>query len=152
MDESSQEKIQAADDQSLERSGRAFIAVWCRAQEQVAGHVPPSQLRALEIVAAHPGISMRELADDLQAMPSSASRLCDRLEAAGLLTRVPVRTDRRQVSLRLTPAGDRLIRDLNRQRRRDLDAVLERMTPQERERLGQGLAAFAERARPPDPC
>ena len=40
---------------------------------------------------------------------SSASRLCDRLVAAGMLEREPGRYDRREISLHLTPAATRLL-------------------------------------------
>ncbi|MEV4253501.1 MarR family transcriptional regulator [Spirillospora sp. NPDC049652] len=129
-----------------EQAGQAFITVWCRSQEQVAGHVPRSQLAALEAVAANPDLSLRALADSLGVIPSSASRLCDRLVSAGLLVRTPRDDNRRQVALRPTPTGDELLRDLSRRRQQDLEAVLNRMTAESREELLRGLAAFTEAA------
>ncbi|GAA4103156.1 MarR family winged helix-turn-helix transcriptional regulator [Nonomuraea soli] len=130
-------------DLRLEDAGCAFIGVWCRSQDKVAGHVPPSQLHTLETIASRPDISLRDLAEQIGSTSSSASRLCDRLVAAGLLTRSADDNDRRRVALRATAAGDQLIRDLIRQRRLDLQQVMDKMTATERDQLTRGLAAFA---------
>lgn len=50
---------------------------------------------------------------------STVTRLLDKLERAGLVTRDRTRPDRRQVVCQLTPAGDALLADLDPQ----LDAV-----------------------------
>jgi DNA-binding MarR family transcriptional regulator len=75
-------------------------------------------------------------------VPSSASRLCDRLEAIGLLRRVPDPRDRREVRLLLTPPARRLLDELRERRRAALAAVLDRMTPAARQDLVRALAAF----------
>ena len=71
----------------------------------------------------------------------SASRLCDRLEAAGFLYRVSG-TSRRAIMLRLSPEGRDLLDRLRRQRREDLSRVLARMPPAARTALATGLAQF----------
>ncbi|MFI6520635.1 MarR family winged helix-turn-helix transcriptional regulator [Spirillospora sp. NPDC050679] len=143
MNQPTRQAERRLDPRELEEAGRAFVATWCRSQGEVAGHVPPSQLHALEAVHARPGISVRDLAAELHAIPSSASRLCDRLVAANLLARLPSDADRRLVELRLTAQGEELMRDLTRQRRLDLEAVLDRLTAEQRDRLLEGLTAFA---------
>ena len=104
--------------------------------------VPPAQLRVLTIVARSRHTNMSRLAEALGVVPSSASRLCDRLEATGLLRRVPDPRDRREVRLLLTPAARRLLEDLRDQRRAALATVLERMTPAARQDLVHALTAF----------
>jgi DNA-binding MarR family transcriptional regulator len=104
--------------------------------------VPPTQLRVLTIVAGNRHTNMSRLAEALGVVPSSASRLCDRLEATGLLRRVPDPRDRREVRLLLTPAARRLLEELRDRRRAALAAVLERMTPAARQDLVRALAAF----------
>ncbi|WP_187438283.1 MarR family winged helix-turn-helix transcriptional regulator [Actinomadura decatromicini] len=131
------------EEQELAEVGRAFVAIWCQAQEHVAGHLPPSQLRALQVVADKPGISVRELARELDAMPSSVSRLCERLVVASLLERAPADIDRRQVTLRPTAEGTQVLNDITLQRRADLKTILARMSAEQRSQLLQGLAAFA---------
>ncbi|HEU5029133.1 MAG TPA: MarR family transcriptional regulator [Spirillospora sp.] len=131
---------------ALEEAARALLAVWHRARRTVAGHLSPVQLDAMEVVAARPGLTLRELADELRVLPSSASRLCDRLETASLLRRTPARADRRQIALHLTPDGADLFNDLHRHRSADLQAVLEHMTGTERTHLQHGLDAFTRHA------
>jgi DNA-binding MarR family transcriptional regulator len=89
---------------------------------------------------------MSRLAEALEVVPSSASRLCDRLEATGLLRRVPDPRDRREVRLLLTSSARRLLDDLRERRRQALGEVLDRMTPAHRQDLVQALRAFATAA------
>jgi DNA-binding MarR family transcriptional regulator len=96
----------------------------------------------LTIVAANRHTNMSRLAEALDVVPSSASRLCDRLEATGLLRRVPDPRDRREVRLLLTAAARRVLDDLHTRRRDALEVVLERMTPSAREELVRALRAF----------
>ncbi|MDL4814440.1 MarR family winged helix-turn-helix transcriptional regulator [Actinomadura opuntiae] len=130
----------------LEEAARALMGVWHQARRAVAGHLSPVQLDAMEIVADVPGITLGQLAEELQMLPSSASRLCGRLETASLLRRAPGRADRRRIALHLTADGTDLLNDLRRRRSTDLQAVLEHMTGEERDRLQNGLDAFARHA------
>jgi DNA-binding MarR family transcriptional regulator len=104
--------------------------------------VPPTQLRVLSIIAGNQHTNMSRLAEALDVVPSSASRLCDRLEATGLLRRVPDPRDRREVRLLLTPAAQRVLEDLRERRRTALAEVLDRMTPAGQQDLVRALAAF----------
>jgi DNA-binding MarR family transcriptional regulator len=104
--------------------------------------VPPTQLRVLAIVAGNRHTNMNRLAEALDVVPSSASRLCDRLEANGLLSRMPDPRDRREVRLMLTPSARRLLDDLRDRRRTALSVVLERMAPSARQELVRSLQAF----------
>src|SRR6201996_737970 len=72
-----------------------------------------AQLHVLLIVERPRDINLSGLAAQLGALVSSASRLCDRLEAAGFLHRVPG-TSRRAVLLRLSPEGRDLLDRLRR--------------------------------------
>jgi DNA-binding MarR family transcriptional regulator len=89
---------------------------------------------------------MSRLAEALEVVPSSASRLCDRLEATGLLRRVPDPRDRREVRLILTSSARRMLDQLRERRREALAGVLERMTPGDRADLVRSLRAFAQAA------
>ena len=104
--------------------------------------VSPTQLRVLTTVARGRHTNMSRLAEALGVVPSSASRLCDRLEATGLLRRVPDPRDRREVRLLLTPAARRLLEELRDRRRAALAAVLDRMTAAGRQDLVHAMAAF----------
>jgi DNA-binding MarR family transcriptional regulator len=132
----------SGEDAHLEAGIETLALVWGRAQEALGTRVSPPQLRALAIVERYPEINVNGLAEALGAAPSSASRLCDRLAAAGLLSRVTSPHDRREVTLSLTRNGRQLLTELNEHRRRDLASVLERMSPGGQAALRQGLGEF----------
>jgi DNA-binding MarR family transcriptional regulator len=111
--------------------------------------VPPGQLRVLTIVARATHTNMSRLAEALGVVPSSASRLCDRLEATGLLRRVADPRDRREVRLLLTSASRRLLADLRARRRAALTEVLERMPVAARQELLRALRSFEAAAADP---
>ncbi|HYN96200.1 MAG TPA: MarR family transcriptional regulator [Pilimelia sp.] len=107
-----------------------------------------SQLRALLAIEASPGINLRRLAAGLDIILSSASRLCDRLVAAGLLEREPGRLDRREISLTLTGSGAGLLAELRVERRRMLAEALAGMSETGRAALLNGLREFTAVAEP----
>src|SRR5688572_28694621 len=127
---------------AIESSVEALVAVLERARAAHTPVLPPAQLRVLTIVAENQHTNMSRLAEALDVVPSSASRLCDRLEATGLLRRVADPRDRREVRLLLTPAALRLLEELRERRRAALAEVLERMSPARRQELVRALAAF----------
>jgi DNA-binding MarR family transcriptional regulator len=135
---------------AVESAVESLLAVLESARLAQSPAVPPTQLRVLTIIARSRHTNMSRLAEALEVVPSSASRLCDRLEATGLLRRVPDPRDRREVRLLLTPAARRLLEDLRDRRRLALGEVLERMTPAGRQDLVRALEAFDTAAARPD--
>jgi DNA-binding MarR family transcriptional regulator len=131
---------------AVESTAETLLSVLDGARLAQSPAVPPTQLRVLTIIAAGEHTNMSRLADALDVVPSSASRLCDRLEATGLLRRVPDPRDRREVRLTLTPAARRVLDDLRQRRRQALEEVLVRMTADGREGLVRSLAAFGTAA------
>jgi DNA-binding MarR family transcriptional regulator len=127
---------------ALESTVESLLSVLESARLAQSPAIPPTQLRVLTIVAHNRHTNMNRLAEALDVVPSSASRLCDRLEAAGLLRRVPDPRDRREVRLLLTAAARRLLDELRERRRQALAEVLERMTPATRQSLVGALQAF----------
>lgn len=61
-----------------------------------------------------------ELAHRLQIKHHSAVDLIDRMEKSGTIVREPGKEDRRQVLIRLTPEGDRILRDLSEEHQAEL--------------------------------
>ncbi|MFD1083681.1 MarR family winged helix-turn-helix transcriptional regulator [Micromonospora andamanensis] len=131
----------------LDTAAGALLTVWDGARERTANRISTAQLRAVMLVERHDGINLRRLATGLDMLLSSASRLCDRLVAAGMLEREPGRADRREISLHLTAEARRLLAELRDDRRQHLAAILADMTPEAREALLRGLRAFDEAAR-----
>lgn len=126
----------------LEAGIGVLMVVWGRSAERMKPKVSPSQLRALVVVDRHGSINLMSLADELGSIPSVTSRVCDRLQAAGLLDRVAGSDDRREVMLQLSRDGRRLLRQFQRERQADLKQVLDAMPPRTRIALLTGLNAF----------
>ncbi|MFF8594036.1 MarR family winged helix-turn-helix transcriptional regulator [Streptomyces sp. NPDC015220] len=108
--------------------------------------VPASQLRALFVLEHNEGINLRTLAGALAATPPSASRLCDRLEAVGLVSRQAAATSRRELELRLSSRGRAVLAELRSRREAALHSVLEDMPTAQRAALLTGLEAFCAAA------
>ncbi len=135
----------AADDAAaaLVAAAPALVLCWARAEAGIEPQIPPSQLRALLVLQRSGPMNLVGLAQELGALPSSASRLCDRLEAAGLLVRGVNEASRREIEVSLSRDGQALLRQLTQSRHDQLRTVLEAMRPVDREALTTGLEAFA---------
>ncbi|SCL39197.1 DNA-binding transcriptional regulator, MarR family [Micromonospora rhizosphaerae] len=132
---------------ALDEAAGTLLAVWEAARESTTSRLSGAQLRAVMVVEQYDGINLRRLATLMDMLLSSASRLCDRLVAAGMLEREPGRFDRREISLHLTPEASRLLAELRADRRRRLARVLAGMTPEGRQALLRGMSEFDESAR-----
>ena len=78
--------------------------------------VTGGQVSLLILIAHEPGIGVGELAVREGMSPAGMSKYVGRLEQAGLLERAPVGGDRRRVGLRVTAAGERVLRSVRSKR------------------------------------
>jgi DNA-binding MarR family transcriptional regulator len=136
---------------AVDDAAPALLAAWDAARQRATPLLSGPQLNALLVVEREEGINLRGLAAQLRMILSSASRLCDRLVASGMVERVPGRADRREIALFLTPSSRQLLNNLRTTRRELLTDVLERMTPAGRAALLRGLTEFAAAADPEAP-
>ena len=83
----------------------------------------PGQPRLMEFIAAHPGCTQKEAADELDVTPASAAASLKRLEKAGFVSREPDSADARRNRLFLTEAGQRQVEE-SRSRFSALDAQM----------------------------
>lgn len=131
---------------AIEAAAEALIGVLDSAASRHNVSVSPTQLRVLALIISHPDANVNRLADLLDVVPSSASRLCDRLEAVGLVRRVADPRDRREVRLIPTAAAETLLRELKERRHQAVQAVLDRMPHRTQHELLLALAAFGQAA------
>ncbi|MEU2615765.1 MarR family transcriptional regulator [Micromonospora sp. NPDC007271] len=131
---------------AIDAAAEALIAVLDSASSRPAVPVSPTQLRVLSLIVSHPNSNVNRLAELLDVVPSSASRLCDRLEAVGLLRRVADPRDRREVRLLPTAAAETLLRELQERRHQAVQAVLDRMPHRAQHELLLALVAFGQAA------
>ncbi len=132
-------------DAVLEAS-RALVAMVVRSINAVEPDVDLLGVRVLVFVGARETASLREVADALGMHVSTASRLCDRLVSRRLLQRRDDPADRRQLALRLTAAGQRVVERMLSARRREVAAVLARLPAPRRQEVADALLAFADAA------
>jgi DNA-binding MarR family transcriptional regulator len=100
---------------------RRYVA-FSESAASVAG-VEPQQHQLLLAVQGMPAghkVRIGDLAERLQIRHHSAVELVGRMEAKGLVVRVPGETDRREVHVRLTPRGSRILRALTVLHREEL--------------------------------
>ncbi|HEU5486944.1 MAG TPA: MarR family transcriptional regulator [Microlunatus sp.] len=104
-----------------------------------AEELTPSQLSAMGVLRREGELQIGELAAYEQVRAPSMTRLVDHLESRGLLQRAPSPTDRRACVVGLTTQGTELL-EANRQRRNEWLAVrLEKLSPDERQRLRDAI-------------
>jgi DNA-binding MarR family transcriptional regulator len=125
--------------------------LWTTAAAEASVRLSAHQLRALHALEVTPGANLTVLADRLDAGLPTVSRLCDRLEAAGLLLRDAAPHNRREIQLSLTAHGRGVLAEVAELRSRVLTEVVRAMAPDDRAALERGLRAFAvaRRYRPP---
>jgi DNA-binding MarR family transcriptional regulator len=117
---------------------RVSISRLSRRMRAEGGHsLSATQIGALGAVARHGALTPGELAAHEKVQPPSMTRTIARLEADGLLTRSPHPTDRRQVVLSLTAAGDKLLKEERRRKEAWLAQRLAELTPEEQSILRQ---------------
>ncbi|MET7752149.1 MarR family transcriptional regulator [Micromonospora sp. NPDC005367] len=131
---------------AIDAAAEALVNVLDSTASRHQVSVSPTQLRVLSLICARSETNVNRLAELLDVVPSSASRLCDRLEATGLLRREADPRDRREVRLLPTAAGQQLLRELTERRQRAVQAVLDRMPARAQNDLLIGLMAFEQAA------
>ncbi|MGW8989814.1 MarR family winged helix-turn-helix transcriptional regulator [Streptomyces zhihengii] len=104
--------------------------------------VSVSQLRVLYALERDTAISQRALGEVLGSAPSAVSRLCERLEALGLIRRQRAHTNRRLMELHLTDRGQACLDELRDRRRNALLDAVEAMPASAHAALLDGLTAL----------
>src|SRR5215472_3905178 len=131
---------------TAERGLAVLLAACDRAVEEIGASVPPAQLRALLIIGQAGSMNLNRLAYALDSTASATSRLTDRMQMAGLLTRDRAAASRREIVLLPTESGRRLAEWVRVQRLTALRQVLADMSPAARDALTHGLAELAKGA------
>ncbi len=124
-------------------AAQALVGVAAEGVGEVEDRVTLPQLRVLMLVSTRGGLNLNALAAAMEVHPSNASRSCDRLVAAGLLTRTESSIDRRHLLLELTDEGQRLIDELTDHRRVAVSNILGRLSESRRRALASSLRSFA---------
>ncbi|MFC9426200.1 MarR family winged helix-turn-helix transcriptional regulator [Streptomyces sp. NPDC056987] len=125
-------------------ASRLLVAISARSLAAMGERVTLPQFRLLVVLSTHGDAKLVSVADRLGVNPSTAMRMLDRLIAAGLATRESNPGNRRETVLRLTPEGHSLVERVTAVRHREISAIVERLTPEQRSSLVGALTAFTE--------
>lgn len=126
----------------LEQATRGLLALNVLVLEFVEKRIGLASLRALQALQRLGPSLVTELGADLDLVPSSASRLSDRLAEAGLITRGVAPHNRRATVLELTDAGQTVLDEVVAHRVELFEMVAADMDARERAALLRGAAAF----------
>lgn len=118
------------------------IAVSLFLEETGALGITNRQYGIMLVLKAEPGIDQITVAKLLGLDRSTTGMVLTKLEDAGLVGRI-VGADRRKRSLKLTPAGERMLKRLAEPAQRAQERVLSAFTPRERETFLDLLDKFA---------
>ncbi len=135
--------------EAVSRASRALVGIAASSIASVVDDVTVPQWRVLVMVDTRGPLNLAAVAAGLDVNPSNASRICDRLIKAGWLDRRESPTDRRNITLSLTPDGRRLVTKVVRHRRRAITKVLRGISPRERELVAAAFDRFATAAGEP---
>src|SRR3954451_22688996 len=101
---------------------RKFLSFSRRALKAEAQLTPEQYeaLLALKAFSLKTGLTMGQLSERLQVKHHTAVSLVNRMEQVGLVRREPDQEDRRQVFVRMTPAGSRILTQVAVLHRREM--------------------------------
>ncbi|MBE1588042.1 MarR family winged helix-turn-helix transcriptional regulator [Nonomuraea angiospora] len=97
--------------------------------------------------ARHSGITPGELAELEKVQPPSMTRVIAALEERGLVSRSPHPTDRRQVTVTITEAAEKLLKEERRRKEAWLTQRLKELSPEERAVLRQAAPILEKLSR-----
>ncbi|WP_288027633.1 MarR family transcriptional regulator [Arthrobacter sp.] len=130
-------------------ASRALLGVIARSLATVMDTVTLPQFRVLVVLSDFGPLRMGELSEKLGANQSSFSRFADRMVTAGLIARRAAATNRREVIISLTELGTSIHHTVTEARRAEIAALLETLSPAEREAVKTGFEIFASAAGEP---
>ncbi|MGH3733034.1 MAG: MarR family winged helix-turn-helix transcriptional regulator [Acidimicrobiales bacterium] len=107
----------------------------------------PSQVSALSTLEDLGAMRISTMADHESLGAPAATRVVASLEEIGLVMRTTDPDDKRASLIDLTDLGRSTLSELWRERTRDINRMLERLTPKERASIEAALAALEKIAR-----
>ena len=123
-------------------ASRALVSLAVRTIDEAPVDVTLAQHRVLVLLAARGELAVGDIAVDLGVNPSNATRICDRLQRLGLISRTRSPQDGRVVVVELSSNGAALVKDVTARRRIEVKKVLDRMTPEQTTRVVDALKVF----------
>lgn len=132
-------------------ASRVLVGISARSLADASEDVTLAQYRTLVVLQARGPQSLQQLADELQVVPSTATRMCDRLVRKELIRRDTPPDNRREVELGITKRGAAIVDAVTKRRRAAIRKIVEKMPEARRADLVAALQEFSRAAgEPPD--
>jgi DNA-binding MarR family transcriptional regulator/GNAT superfamily N-acetyltransferase len=136
---------QVSDDEVL--AARAFNRFYTRKlgvldQQLLKSPYSLSEARVMYELAHRGELAAKEIGAELGLDPGYLSRIMQKFDADGLITRTPLPSDRRQYQLSLTARGRQAFAKLERSSHDEVAAMLAALSPRERGRLTEAMATI----------
>lgn len=142
----------AASPQTLADGLRLSVTRLARQMRQQSDTaMTPTQLAALATIERCGPLPIGALADLEQIGAPTATKIVDKLEAAGHVERTPDPTDRRVTQVRTTPAGHRFLSDLRARKTAWLSTRLAALDAEDLAALEAAAAVLERLTAPPPP-
>lgn len=106
---------------------RAMVAIADSTVQMATGQLTLTQFRVLRTVAERTPVTMGAVAHELALNPSTVTRARDRLVAFGYLQGAQNPLNKREVLLAPTPEGNRIVAQVDHDRREALSAIMRRL-------------------------
>ncbi|MDD2857855.1 MAG: MarR family transcriptional regulator [Candidatus Nanopelagicales bacterium] len=133
-------------------ASRALLGVVARSIAPVVDAITIPQFRVLVILSTSQGpVRQGDLAAMLGNHPSTFSRTADRLVGGGWVRRSENPDNRRETLIELTKTGEQLVNQVTVNRQREITKILDRLSPQDRDKVLEGMRVFAHAAGEPLP-
>lgn len=129
--------------EALDTAQAVLRAIGDQALNELGGGITTTQLRLLERLARLGESRLIDLADALSIAPSTATRLCDALADRRLIVRHRRGRDRRELQIRLTDLGTRLLHAVHERTASDWEHVLAQVSDDDRRHVTAVLASLA---------
>ncbi len=134
----------SAVNEAVSTASRLLVAVSARSIESVHESITLSRFRLLGTLNKLGPLNSSVLAEHLGVTPATVTRMITRLVTAGLVSKRPNPTCRREVVIGLTAAGAGVVARGTRRRHDEIARIVARMPEQSQRELVSVLEAFNE--------
>jgi DNA-binding MarR family transcriptional regulator len=147
VDDEGSPAVRTPSDEVLLSALRMAMGISVQAADRI-GTVSAVQLRAVTVLHQQPGLNLGDLAERMGVSVSVTSRLVARLGTAGLVEKRPSPTSGREISLWLSPEGEKTLDRYDDLRLAELRARLGALPAAQAAGVVSALEALVGGARP----
>jgi DNA-binding MarR family transcriptional regulator len=134
--------VPRADVAAFERLTQALVGITVQSLDALDGAVTVSQFRLLRTLEGLGRVSCTALAAELGTAASSITRMVDKLEGPGYVVRGTDPNSRSIVTVEVTETGREIVTAALARRHRLLEAVLDEMSPGDRDHAAEAAGRF----------